>query len=68
MGTIAVNNASRTVSSFPSARATLYRCYVGPLVSNNAFCLMHGSDLKVVAITLETTDESTAFGNIFVPC
>ena len=47
MGTIAVNIASRTLSSLHYARATLFQRHAGLPVANNAVCFMSGFDFEV---------------------
>ena len=47
MGAIAVNIASRNLSSLHYARATLFHRHAALLVANNAVYLMSGFDSKV---------------------
>ena len=47
MGTIAVNLASRTLSSLYYARAKLFQRHAALLVANNAVCLISGFDFEV---------------------
>ena len=47
METIAVNIASRTLSSLRYARAMLFQRHAALLVANNAACLMSGFDFEV---------------------
>ena len=68
MGTIAVNIASRTLSSLQYARATLFQCHAALLVANNIVCLMSGFDFGVQVNELEIKHDTVACGNIIVPC
>ena len=52
-GAIAVNIASRTLSSLHYARATLFQRHAALLVANNAVCLMSGFNFEVLVIRLE---------------
>ena len=47
MGTIAVNIASRTLSSLHYARATFFQRHAALLVADSAVCLMSGFDFEV---------------------
>ena len=60
MGTIAVNVASRTLSSILHARATLSLRHAALLVANNAVCFMSGFDFEVQVIRLEIMHSTVA--------
>ena len=60
MEAIAVNIASRTLSSLHYARATLVQRHAALLVANNAVCLMSGFDFEVQVIRLEIIHSTVA--------
>ena len=60
MGTIAVNIASRTLSSLHHASLTLFQRYAALLVANNSVCLISGFDFVVKVLRLEIIHRTVA--------
>ena len=66
MGTIANSIASRTLSSFHNARATLFQRHAALLVAENGVYLIYGFKFEFEGTILEIENDTDANGNIFV--